>query len=197
MTKVEYLSRLEHQLAGLPETDLQRIIDYYNEIIDDRMEDTGNEAEAVAAMDAPEVIATQALADFPLPKLVKQKISPRRMAGWEIVLLVLGSPIWLSLLIAAFAILVSLYAAVFSVVISLFAVSVACGGIVIGGAVYSVLFFIEGRWIPGLFYLGVLLVCVGLAVYLWWLAVLLPKGIIRLTKGIALGIKRRMVKKEA
>ena len=57
MTKIEFLLKLEKQLAGLPESDLIRTIDYYNEIIDDRTEDTGSEAEAVAALGAPEDVA--------------------------------------------------------------------------------------------------------------------------------------------
>ena len=57
MTKIEFLLQLEKQLAGLPEADLLRTMDYYNEIIDDRAEDMGSETEAVAAMGTPEDIA--------------------------------------------------------------------------------------------------------------------------------------------
>ena len=139
MTKIEFLLKLEKQLAGLPESDLMRTIDYYNEIIDDRTEDMGSESEAVAAMGAPEDVAAQVLSEFSLPRLVKEKIKPqRRMAVWEMVLLCVGSPIWVSLLIAALAVVISLYAAVFSVVISLIAASVACGGVGLGCIVSSV-----------------------------------------------------------
>ena len=114
MTKIEFLLKLEKQLAGLPESDLIRTIDYYNEIIDDRTEDTGSEAEAVAALGAPEDVAAQVISEFSLPKLVKEKIKPRRkMAVWEIVLLCVGSPILVCLLIAAFAAAVALYAVAF------------------------------------------------------------------------------------
>lgn len=198
MTKIEFLLRLEKHLSGLPEADLMRTIDYYNEIIDDRTEDMGSEAEAVAAMGAPEDVAAQVLSDCSLPKLVVEKIKPhRKIAAWEIVLLVLGSPIWFSLLIAAFSVAISVYATVFAVVISLFASSVACGGVVLGSIVSAICFFVEGNWLSGLFYLGLLLICVGLAIYLWYLAVLLGKAIIRLTKMCVLGIKRKLAKKEA
>ena len=198
MTKIEFLLKLEKHLSGLPEADLVRTIDYYNEIIDDRTEDMGSESEAVAAMGAPEDVAAQVLSEFSLPRLVKEKIKPRRrMAAWEIVLLCVGSPIWVSLLIAALAVVISLYAAVFSVVISLFAASVACGGVALGSIVSAVCLFAEGNWSSGLLYIGLLLVCIGLAMYLWYLAALLGKAIVRLTKVIVLGIKRKMVKKEA
>ena len=140
MTKIEFLLQLEKQLAGLPEADLLRTMDYYNEIIDDRAEDMGSETEAVAAMGTPEDIAAQVLSEFSLPKLVKEKIKPRRrMAAWEIVLLCVGVPIWLSLLIAAFAVIISLYVVVFSVVVTLFATSVAAGAVALGGIVTAIL----------------------------------------------------------
>lgn len=198
MTKIEFLLKLEKQLAGLPESDLMRTIDYYNEIIDDRTEDTGSEAEAVAVLGAPEDVAAQVISEISLPKLVKEKIKPRRkMAVWEIVLLCVGSPIWVCLLIAAFAVAVALYAVAFSVVISLFAAAVTCGGIAVAGTIYSFVFFFRGGWIEALFYVGFVLLCIGLAIYLWCLAILLNRGIIRLTKVIIFGIKRKITKKEA
>ena len=198
MTKIEFLLQLEKQLAGLPEADLLRSMDYYNEIIDDRAEDMGSETEAVAAMGTPEDIAAQVLSEFSLPKLVKEKIKPRRrMAAWEIVLLCVGAPIWLSLLIAAFAVIISLYVVVFSVVVTLFATSVAAGAVALGGIVTAIVFFVSGQWIQGLFFLGMMFVSIPLAIYLWYLAVLLSKGIAHLTKAIILGTKRKLANKEA
>lgn len=198
MTKIEYLILLERQLTGLPEADLIRVIDYYNEIIADRAEDMGNEEDAVAAMDPPESVAAQVLSDFSLPRLVKEKMKPRRkMALWEIVLICVGAPLWLSLLIAAFAVVISLYVVGFSLVVTLFACAVACGGIALGGILSAVCFFARGNWLCGLFYLGLMLVCIGLAIYLWYLALLLSKGLVRLSKAVILRIKRKIVKKEA
>ena len=47
MTKSEFLSALENRLSGLPKDDVQKSIDYYSEIIDDRMEEGLTEEEAV------------------------------------------------------------------------------------------------------------------------------------------------------
>lgn len=197
MTKIEFLLKLEKQLAGLPEADRMRTIDYYNEIIDDRAEELGSEMDAVAAMDTPENIAAQVLADFSLSKLVKEKIKPRRMTAWKIVLLCLGFPIWFSLLVAAFAVTVGICTVAFSVTVALFASAMACGGAALAGVVSIVCFFVEGNWITGLFYLGLVLVCFGLMIYLWRLGSLLCKGVAYLTQNCILGIKRRMMKKEA
>ena len=110
MTKLEFLSELRARLSGVPEKELESSLDYYSEMIDDRIEDGMEEKDAVRAVGTPEEAANEALAEIPLTKLVKNRVRPsRRLRAWEIVLLALGSPIWLSLLVAAFAVAVSLY----------------------------------------------------------------------------------------
>ncbi len=64
------------------------------------MEDGLSESEAIEAVGPVSQIVQQILMETPLPKLVKDKVKPRRsLKVWEIVLLVLGAPLWLSLLI--------------------------------------------------------------------------------------------------
>ena len=51
----------------------------------------------------------------------------RQLQAWEIVLLALGSPVWLSLGLAALAVVLSLYVVVWSLDVSLWAVFAALG----------------------------------------------------------------------
>ena len=86
--------------------------------MDDRMEDGIPEETAVCEIGTVDELVSQIIADIPLGKLVKEKITPKKkLKAWEIVLLVLGSPIWLSLLIAALAVILSLYVVLWSVII--------------------------------------------------------------------------------
>ena len=39
MTKTEFLEQLKNSLTGLSEEDIKKSVDYYEEMIDDRMED--------------------------------------------------------------------------------------------------------------------------------------------------------------
>ena len=57
MTRKEYLETLAAQLSFIPEPQRRAILDYYEEMVDDRMEDGMDEASAVAAMENPETIA--------------------------------------------------------------------------------------------------------------------------------------------
>ncbi len=65
MTKLEFLATLEKALAGLPKEDCKRIVDYYCEMIDDRMEDGFSEEDAVKAAGTLEEIAQQAAQEAP------------------------------------------------------------------------------------------------------------------------------------
>ncbi len=65
MTRKEYMRVLEDQLQFLGEEQRVALLEYYGEMIDDRMEDGMDEASAVAAMEAPEAIAAQQRTDAP------------------------------------------------------------------------------------------------------------------------------------
>ena len=125
MTKAEFLSELRKALCGLPRDDIEERLSFYSEMIDDRIEVGLSEDEAVADIGNVEDITQQIIAETPIIKIAKDKIKKRRFATWEIVLLAVGSPIWLALLLSAFAVLISLYAVLWSVLISLWAVFVS------------------------------------------------------------------------
>ena len=70
---------------------MQRSLDFYREAIDDRMDSGLTEQEAVADLGSPEEISNQILAETPLPKLIRAKVTPSRtLKAWDIVLLVRG-----------------------------------------------------------------------------------------------------------
>ena len=102
MNKQEYLEAIRSRISAMPADDVNRFMDYYSEMIDDRVEDGLSEEEAVADMGSPDAAVEQILEDMPLTKLVKEKIKPKHeLKAWEVVLIVLGSPVWIPLLIPA------------------------------------------------------------------------------------------------
>ena len=50
MNKTEFLVRLQQGLTGLPQEDIDERLNFYNEMISDRMEDGLGEEEAVACV---------------------------------------------------------------------------------------------------------------------------------------------------
>lgn len=97
MNKQEFLAELRKGLHGLPQNDIEERLTFYNEMIDDRMEEGLTEDAAVSEIGTVNEVISQIVTETPLSKIVKEKVRPKRtLRVWEIVLLALGSPIWLS-----------------------------------------------------------------------------------------------------
>ena len=102
MNQTEWITALRQALRGLPREDVERSVGFYEEAIQDRVEEGCTEEQAVAAIGTPRDIADQILAEIPLTKLVRKKVAPTRaFRPWEIILLILGAPLWLTLLLEA------------------------------------------------------------------------------------------------
>lgn len=197
MTKREFLSDLGSRLSGLPAEDAQRSLEYYSEMIDDRVDDGLSEEEAVAAIGSIEGIAGGILSDVPLTKIVKEKVLPKRKIGpWEIVLLVLGAPLWLSLILALAALVLSVYITLWAAVICLYAAVLSLG--VCGAAGILGTFFLaaKGQIEAGLLLLGGGLICLGLSIPFFYLSNLAAKAVIAAGKITVTGIKRLFIRKE-
>ena len=197
MNKQEFLECLRKGLSGLPQEDIEERLTFYSEMIDDRIEEGLLESEAVSAIGTVDAIITQILSDTPLTKLVKEKAKPKRtLKAWEIVLIILGSPIWLSLLIGAFAIILAAYIVVWSVVITLWSIEASFAACTLGGIVSAAVFTFQGNGLTGLAMLSAGVVCAGLSVFMLYGCKSATNGILLLTKKMALGIKTLFVGKE-
>ncbi len=198
MSKQEFLAQLRKGLCGLPQEDIEERLTFYSEMIEDRKEEGLSEEEAVSAVGSIEEIVTQAVADIPLAKIAKERMkTKKRLSAGEIVLLALGSPIWLSLGIAVFAVILSLYISLWAVMVSFWAVfaSFAVGSV--GGVLACVFFAIEGYSASGFAVLAVGIVCAGLAIFMFFGCKGATNGILILTKKTAIWIKNCFIKKEA
>ena len=68
MKKQEFLTALWKQLSDMPNSDVERSLDYYSEMIDDRVEAGMSEEEAVAEIGSVEEAAKQI---FVLPREIR------------------------------------------------------------------------------------------------------------------------------
>lgn len=197
MSKQEFLTQLRKGLAGLPQDDIEERLAFYSEMIEDHLEEGLSEIEAVSAVGSVPEIVAQVVADIPFTKIAKERIRPkRRLSAVEITLLVLGSPIWLSLGIASFAVILSLYVVLWSVIISLWAVFVSLAACALGGVMGCVIFTVSGNGISGIAVFAAGLVCAGLSIFMFYGCKAATKGTLILTKKIAIWIKNCFIKKE-
>ncbi|MBE6587227.1 MAG: DUF1700 domain-containing protein [Ruminococcaceae bacterium] len=197
MSKQEFLSRLRRGLAGLPKNDLEERLNFYSEMIDDRMEEGLSEEEAVAAAGNTDEIVSQILAETPLSTIVKERIKPKReLRAWEIVLIVLGSPIWLSLLIAFAAVIISVYAALWSVIISFWAAFATFVGSSVGVFTVGIVYLCTVNTGAGLALLGAGFVLGGISIFCFIGCSAATKGLLLLTKKFAVLIKNCIAGRE-
>ncbi|MBQ3552383.1 MAG: DUF1700 domain-containing protein [Clostridia bacterium] len=197
MSKQEFLAQLHKELYGLPQDDIEERLIFYSEMIEDRIEEGLSEEEAVSAVGSVDEIVAQVVANIPFAKIAKERINPkRRLKAWEIVLLALGSPIWLSLGIAAVAVILSFYASLWSVIISLWAVFGSLTGCLLGGMLAGIAFACNGNVLTGVAMIGAGFVCAGLSVFMFYGCRAATKGVLMLTKKLAVWTKNCFIKKE-
>ncbi len=159
MTKNEFLSELGSALAKLPKSERERTLDYYREIIEDRIENGTDEQEAVALSGSVSEIAASLMTEI-TPQPAKQR------SAMLTALTVIGSPIWLSLMIALAAVLFALTAAVLAVAVAVFAAEVALGLSGLACALGAIPLMTTNP-LTGVFSLGAACVLIGLAILLF------------------------------
>ena len=201
MKKYEFLSAIEKELSELSDNDVHSSLEYYSEMIDDRMEEGLSEEEAINEIGTPENIAAQILSEKVATKTEVQstensenKNTKRKIKPWEIVLLVLGAPLWIPLLIAALSVVLSLYIAVWSVLISVWAVGIALGACGIALIISPFIFLFSGRLVETVIALGAAFVFIGVSVFVILGSYFASKYTVILTKKAVLGIKSLLVK---
>ena len=126
MKKNEFLTELKYRLAGLDQTEVAERLAFYDEIIEDYVEDGVPEEEAVAKLGTLDEIVAQIMSEIPLTKLVAKKMKPQKTVnGGKIALVILTFPLWFPLLIIVISLIFSLYVVLWAIMIALFAVDLA------------------------------------------------------------------------
>lgn len=163
MTKEIFLNELANKLHQLPQKEVKQHLSYYEELLNDMLEDGISQEDAVAKLGNINEIAQEILCEQPISVLVKNRVRPKK--GWTgpaIAVAVLGAPMWiplvLSFIITAAAIAFSIVAIIFS--IFLVAVSFALAGILILMRGISILFISTSY---AVFAIGIGFLMLGLA----------------------------------
>lgn len=128
MTRDEFLGRLGELLACLPEDQVEETRQFYAEAIADRMEDGMSEEEAVAAMGTPGEVAEATLDDLPaVPRAIAR--TRRRSTALLWVLTIVGSLVWVPLLIAFVAVALSVYVCIWVLALCVWVIAAALGAV--------------------------------------------------------------------
>lgn len=178
MNKQQFLDELKNRLNGMNEGDIQKSLEFYSEMIDDSIEDGMTEEQATASLGNINDIIAQIKADYSDEKKSEKREAPPKpsVPVWAIILLIIGSPLWLLIIVMVLI----FYLCLWTIVISLYtaALSMFLAGI---AGIFSFAF------VPG----GIpqILMATGIGLISTGLAVLLFFGMNYLSKKIIFGTK--------
>jgi len=165
MTRNEFFQELESALAGLPRSEIDRISEYYDEIISEALEEGKTEEDICGSLDRPEDIAGRVRAEIAFVR-AEQQPSAKSMSTVLIILLgIFALPIGLPVTLAVFSVILSIAVSVFAVVVSLGAAvfGIFAGGLV--GIVYGLVLLIQGAPLFGIALTGASFVLVGISIF--------------------------------
>ena len=194
MKKEQFLRELSNKLKGLPRQDAEDRLSFYEEAIEDRIADGKSEDEAVAELGTVDEVVQEIAKDVPMAKLVKERLKPRRsLRVWEIVLIVLGFPLWLPLLLIGLVLCLVAYLLIWVLVIVTYTVEVSLGVASIGSLVAFIASLGGGTFeMAGL---GAFMLCLGGAFLFVFACIGATKASIALSKKILGAIKASFIKK--
>ena len=196
MKKDEFIARLRKNLSGLPKEEREDRVSFYSEMIDDKVADGYPEEEVIDDLGTPEEVAKEIIGDTPLRTIIKERVKPKRsLKGWEILLLVLGFPLWFPLVLTIFILFLSGFIVVWSLMIALLAVDLGllAGGI--GSIVIGVLTVSSKGITSAAFIGGAGMAVTGLAIIFILSTKGILKGLGKLTKKMLVGTKNMVVGK--
>lgn len=200
MNKAQFLSEIREGISSLSEKDIESSLQYYSEMIDDRIEDGMSEEESVSAMGTVEEAVAQILRDKPAAEPDQNK--GHKGAQWARQNLTRNKRLLLVLLILSFPFLVtiagSLLIVVISVAASLYASSI---GVFVGGIACAVkgvaLIAVETAVAEAILYFGVALMLLGASVLIFIAAHYFVKLMGFVCKKVIAFIKSKLPEKEA
>lgn len=196
MTKEEFINELRNKLVGLPKEELENRLNYYEEMIEDRMDEGKTEEEAVTEIGNVDDIAKQITDETPLITLVKEQTKPKRsLKVWEIVLLFLGFPLWFPLVLTGLILCFVAYLLIWVFVIVSYSIEFSFAVASIASLVGFLIYLGNGE--VNLIALGLTIMCLGVAILFVFVCIAITKMTIKLSKTVLLKIKSAIIRKES
>ena len=179
MEKREFLRRLSRALSPLTREERARMLEYYAEMIDDRVEQGENEAAVIAGLGDIRQLADGLVADAASRGELRQGPKPL-----PTVLIVLGSPIWLVLLVCLAVVILCIYVVAWVVVVTLlFTVfSLELAGVF---GIFRLFLFLGENPASAFFVFGAGTVCAGLGLLLAFPVIQLAKWLAKAAARLA------------
>jgi len=201
MNKIEFLNAIRERLKGYPRDEVDNSIEYYGEMIDDRIEDGMSEDAAVASLGDINDIVKSIKKNMPLRSVIRDKVTQAKekvgssgISVTTIIALILLFPFWFPVATIVFTLYMVFFLLTWVFDLVLFIVGAA-------GIVASIYFIITAitslvslNPLAGAGSLGLAIMCIGAGILLTIFGIYTAKGIVHMFAGILKGIKGLILK---
>ena len=194
MYKYEFLTALRQQLVGLPKEDIEERVSFYEEMINDRMDEGKSEQEAFAEIGTVEDVVKQIASETNFVRLVVHKMTPKRsLRGWEVAIIIATFPFWFPLVVTSFALAFVGFVLIWTLVIVTYSVDISLwAGSALSGFSFAMT-LMNGE--PNYMMLGACVAALGGAILMIFGCYGSTRLTIGLTKRMMIGIKSAFIRK--
>lgn len=189
MTKNEFTKVLKGRINHLPKAERKKILQYYYEMISERMEDGMTEEEAINALGNIDELLSE------YTPVTKEERRGMKLRPWHVIMLIIGAPLWIPLVAAMLCLVLVFYIIIWALVVVAYAVfaALAVSGFSCIAGAFFVLFSGGAPYFFGFMGLGAVLS--GFAI-LWLLVCnLFAKAMAKVTAKTSKGIFRFFFKR--
>ena len=195
MNRDEFLKRLDSGLSTLSQDDKAGIIDYYREIIEDKIEAGLCEAGAVESVGTVEEIVKQAILDSEetednkkAKEETEEKAKVSKLDKRWLITLIAGAPLWITLLLTAVTVILAAYVCAWVGVASVVITEASLALSAPYGVIAALIVIFTGDVALGFLALGSTLCVAGIAIVAFIPCVKLLKLSVKATKKSVLGL---------
>ncbi len=169
----EFLTELKNRIAHLPATEVLRVLSYYSESLEDKLEDGFTEEQAIKSFGSIDEIVKNVEEEVPITLVMKDKVKTKSRGNGVnkaliAIIVVLTFPFWIGILAGAFGIVVGVYAVLWTVPIIIGSLYFSLYPIAICGVFYGFVRMFTLSVPTGLAYLGVGIISAGLAIMFFY-----------------------------
>jgi uncharacterized membrane protein len=200
MNKSEFLGKLTNRLAHLPNHEISKIISYYEESIDDRIEDGMTEEVSIQSLGSLDDIVSNIENEIPITSMVKDQVMKKveKNSSKKVLLAftIIGSPLWLPLLLAAVCLVLSLILAGWAVYAGGVVAYLSLAIVAVTGVGFGFIRVFTISITTGLAYIGVGILSAGIMLLLFYPCLWLTRQWVKLNVLPFKKLRQRLVRKQ-
>ncbi|MDO4778845.1 MAG: DUF1700 domain-containing protein [Tissierellia bacterium] len=164
MGKKEFLNSIIKKMSDFPKTEVDKAIEYYSEIIDDKKESGMTEQAAIESLGPIDEIIEELYLNSPMKTLIKKRLFPdKSLSIWKNILIIFGSIISLPII---FTVALTIYLIFAVLILMIYIINFSFIVTSIGVLISSIRMAFLSYYTQAIILFGMLLILIGVTILL-------------------------------